>query len=252
ALRGVAGTGADAVRAAIAEALQSAQRQLCGQWACITGDLDFQVRGQVAREVPLQDTIVGSRTVFNRCPPQIKDIPVTSQWVLRRTGATVQHLWDHLTIPGYQNNRRDNGWQAQGQNGDVVDATLTAEWQGQLLHLDRDSFRIVVLPPVLAGSVSASPARARVGQNVTLSRTVRNSGAMGKDIPVQLRVVNLTRGTASVAWSQSMTLNPGETNSGNANWQVQGAAGDTLRIELIATVNGTVQVLGTAGFAIEP
>ncbi len=252
ALRGVAGTGADAARAAIAEALQSAQRQLCGQWACITGDLDFQVRGQAAREVPLQDTIVGSRTVFNRCPPQIKDIPVTSQWVLRRTGATVQHLWDNLTIPGYQNNRRDNGWQAQGQNGDVVDATLTAEWQGQVLHLDRDSFRIVVLPPVLAGSVSASPARARAGQNVTLSRTVRNSGAMGKDIPVQLRVVNLTRGTASVAWSQSMTLNPGETNSGNGNWQVQGAAGDTLRIELVATVNGTVQVLGTAGFAIEP
>ncbi|MDA8450088.1 carboxypeptidase regulatory-like domain-containing protein [Acidovorax sp. NCPPB 3859] len=252
ALRGAAGTGADAARAAIAEALQSAQRQLCGQWACITGDLDFQVRGQSAREVPLQDTIVGSRTVFNRCPPQIKDIPVTSQWVLRRTGATVQHLWDNLTIPGYQNNRRDNGWQAQGQNGDVVDATLTAEWQGQVLHLDRDSFRIVVLPPVLAGSVSASPARARAGQNVTLSRTVRNSGAMGKDIPVQLRVVNLTRGIASVAWSQSMTLNPGETNSGNANWQVQGAAGDALRIELVATVNGTVQVLGTAGFAIEP
>ncbi|AVS64735.1 hypothetical protein C8245_02640 [Paracidovorax avenae] len=252
ALRGAAGTGADAARAAIAEALQSAQRQLCGQWACITGDLDFQVRGQSARDVPLQDTIVGSRMVFNRCPPQIKDIPVTSQWVLRRTGATVQHLWDNLTIPGYQNNRRDNGWQAQGQNGDVVDATLTAEWQGQVLHLDRDSFRIVVLPPVLAGSVSASPARARAGQNVTLSRTVRNSGAMGKDIPVQLRVVNLTRGIASVAWSQSMTLNPGETNSGNANWQVQGAAGDALRIELVATVNGTVQVLGTAGFAIEP
>ncbi|WP_053843185.1 carboxypeptidase regulatory-like domain-containing protein [Paracidovorax avenae] len=252
ALRGAAGTGADAARAAIAEALQSAQRQLCGQWACITGDLDFQVRGQSAREVPLQDTIVGNRTVFNRCPPQIKDIPVTSQWVLRRTGATVQHLWDNLTIPGYQNNRRDNGWQAQGQNGDVVDATLTAEWQGQVLHLDRGSFRIVVLPPVLTGSVSASPARARAGQNVTLTRTVRNSGAMGKDIPVQLRVVNLTRGTASVAWSQSMTLNPGETNSGNANWQVQGAAGDTLRIELIATVNGAVQVLSTAGFAIEP
>jgi hypothetical protein len=200
----------------------------------------------------LQDNIVGSRTVFNNCPAQIKDIPVTSLWVNRRTGASVQNLWDNLTIPGYQNNRRDNGWQALGQNGDTIDVTLTAEWQGQVLHLDRDAFRIIVNPPILSGSVTANPSRAKAGANVTLSRTIRNTGAMGKDIPVQLRAINTTRGTTQQIWSQSLTLNPGETNNGNTNWQVQGSAGDLIRVQLIATPGAAEQILGSVDFTVEP
>ena len=241
-----------AARLAIAQALQAAERQLCRQWACITGELDFKVNNQPSRQVPLQDNIVGSRTVFNNCPAQIKDIPVTSLWVNRRTGASVQNLWDNLTIPGYQNNRRDNGWQALGQNGDTIDVTLTAEWQGQVLHLDRDAFRIIVNPPILSGSVTANPTRAKAGANVTLSRTIRNTGAMGKDIPVQLRAINTTRGTTQQIWSQSLTLNPGETNNGNTNWQVQGSAGDLIRVQLIATPGAAEQILGSVDFTVDP
>jgi hypothetical protein len=241
-----------AARLAIAQALQAAERQLCRQWACITGELDFKVNNQRSRQVPLQDNIVGSRTVFNNCPAQIKDIPVTSQWVNRRTGASVQNLWDNLTIPGHQNNRRDNGWQALGQNGDTIDVTLTAEWQGQVLHLDRDAFRIIVNPPILSGSVTANPSRAKSGANVNLSRTIRNTGAMGKDIPVQLRAINTTRGTTQQIWSQSLTLNPGETNNGNTNWQVQGTAGDRIRVQLIATPGAAEQILGSVDFTVDP
>lgn len=241
-----------AARLAIAQALQAAERQLCRQWACITGELDFKVNNQSSRQVPLQDNIVGSRTVFNNCPAQIKDIPVTSLWVNRRTGASVQNLWDNLTIPGYQNNRRDNGWQALGQNGDTIDVTLTAEWQGQVLHLDRDAFRIIVNPPILSGSVTANPSRAKAGANVTLSRTIRNTGAMGKDIPVQLRALNTTRGTTQQIWSQSLTLNPGETNNGNTNWQVQGTAGDQIRVQLIAKPDAAEQILGSVDFTVAP
>lgn len=241
-----------AARLAIAQALQAAERQLCRQWACITGELDFKVNNQPSRQVPLQDNIVGSRTVFNNCPAQIKDIPVTSLWVNRRTGASVQNLWDNLTIPGYQNNRRDNGWQALGQNGDTIDVTLTAEWQGQVLHLDRDAFRIIVNPPILSGSVTANPSRAKAGANVNLSRTIRNTGAMGKDIPVQLRAINTTRGTTQQIWSQSLTLNPGETNNGNTNWQVQGSAGDLIRVQLIATPGAAEQILGSVDFTVDP
>ncbi|BEP92019.1 hypothetical protein GmRootA79_04030 [Acidovorax sp. A79] len=239
-------------RLAIALALQAAERQLCQQWACITGELEFRVNNQTSRQVPLQDTIVGSRTIFNNCPPQIKDIPVTSLWINRRTGASVQNLWDNLTIPGHQNNRRDNGWQALGQDGDTIDVTLTAEWQGQLRHLDRDAFRIIVNPPVLSGGVTASPAHAKAGQNVNITRTIRNSGAMGKDIPVQLRTTNVTRGGSTQIWSQALTLNPGETSNGNTNWQVQGTTGDVVRVQLIATLGAAEQILGTVDFTVDP
>ena len=241
-----------AARLAVAQALQAAERQLCRQWACITGELEFKVNNQSSRQVPLQDTIVGSRTVYNNCPAQIKDIPVTSLWVNRRSGTSVQNLWDNLTIPGHQNNRRDNGWQALGQEGDTIDVTLTAEWQGQVLHLDRDAFRIIVNPPILSGSVGASPAHAKAGSNVNLTRSVRNTGAMGKDIPVQLRATNVTRGTNQQIWSQSLTLNPGETNNGNTNWQVQGTAGDLIRVQLVATPGAAEQVLGSVDFTVDP
>lgn len=256
AVRSLSGSVNSQVRAnarlAIAQALQATERQLCQQWACITGDLGFSVNNAASRQVPLGDTIVGSRTVFNNCPPLIKDIPVTSNWVNRRTGASVQNLWDNLTIPGHQNHRRDNGWQAQGQGGDTIDVTLTAEWQGLLLHLDRDAFRIVVNPPVLSGGITATPTRARAGQNVTITRTIRNGGAMGKDIPVRLRATNVTRGGTVQIWSQSLTLNPGETHNGNTNWQVQGSAGDVVRIQLIATVGATEQILGSVDFTVDP
>lgn len=239
-------------RLAIALALQAAQRQLCQQWACITGKLGFSVNNQASRQVPLGGTIVGSRTLFNNCPSQIKDIPVTSLWVNRRNDATVQNLWDNLTIAGNQNNRRDNGWQAQGQGGDTIDVTLTAEWQGLILHLDRDAFRIVINPPILSGGVTASPTRAKTGQNVTITRTIRNSGAMAKDIPVRLRTTNVTRGGSAQIWSQSLTLNPGETHNGNTNWQVQGTAGDVIRVQMTATIGAVEQSLGSVDFTVDP
>lgn len=252
-VRSIASVTTTAYRLSLALAIQSAERQLCNQWACITGELDFTVNGQVARQVPLQATIVGSRIIRNNCPAQIKDIPVTSRWVNRRTGAEVQNLWDNLTIPGFNNNRRDNGWQALGQENDIIDVILTAQWQNEILHLDRDEFRIIVLPPVLSGTLSTNATHARAGQNVTLQRSVKNTGAMGNNIPIKLRITNTTQGGSLVQeFSQTVTLNPGETNNANQNWQVQGAAGSQIKIELIATVSGAQQVLATANFTIDP
>lgn len=228
--------------------------QLCQQWACITGKLDFSVNNQTARQVPLLGTIQGSRTVFNNCPAQIKDIPVTSSWVNRRSGAQVQNLWDNLTIPGNSNNVRLNGWQAdsQQQANDIIDVLLTANWQNQTLFLARDQFQVVVLPPVLAGSVSINPTHAKAGQNVTIARTVKNSGAMGNNIPVSIRVTDTTQGGKLLQqFDQTLTLNPGETNNGNTNWQVSGTGGDQVKVELLATINGVVQVLGSTNFTID-
>lgn len=253
-VRAITSLDTSTARQALAQALQGAERQVCQQWACITGKLDFSVNNQTARQVPLLGTIQGSRTVFNNCPAQIKDIPVTSSWVNRRTGAQVQNLWDNLTIPGNSNNVRLNGWQAdsQQQANDIIDVLLTANWQNQTLFLARDQFQVVVLPSVLNGSVSISPTHAKAGQNVTIARTIKNSGAMGNNIPVSIRVTDTTQGGKLLQqFDQTLTLNPGETNNGNTNWQVSGTGGDQVKVELLATVNGVVQVLGSTNFTID-
>jgi hypothetical protein len=256
ALRQISSMDTSAPRLAVAQALQAAERQLCTQWGCITGSLDFSVNNQWGvRQVPLSNNIVGNRIVYNNCPAQVKDIPVTSSWINRRTGSEVQNLWDNLTIPGYNNHRRDNGWQAQGQDGDTIDVTLTAQWPtaNDLMHLKRDSFQIVVLPPVLSGSVSINPTHAKVGNNVTINRSVSNSGALGQGIPIQLHITNVTKGGTLVQdINQTLTLNPGENNNGNTNWQVSGSANDQIKIELKATVSGVTQTLSSTLFKIDP
>ncbi|MNV65947.1 hypothetical protein D3C71_1586710 [compost metagenome] len=100
--------------------------------------------------------------------------------------------------------------------------------------------------------MGANPTHAKAGANVNLTRSIRNTGAMGKDIPVQLRATNMTRGGIKQIWSQSLTLNPGETNNGNTNWQVQGAAGDLIRVQLIATPGAAEQILGSVDFTVDP
>ena len=40
-------------------------------------------------------------------------------------------------------------------------------------------------------------------------------------------------------------------NNGNTNWQVNGPGGARVKVELQATVNGVVQVLGTTSFTID-
>jgi hypothetical protein len=247
-------TSVDTSRAkqSIAYALQSSERQLCGQWACVTGALNFTVDNVVTRQVALRSTIVGTRTVYNNCPAQIKDIPVISSWVNRRTGEEVQHLWDNYTLPGNSNNQRGNGWQALGNENDIVDVVQTAQWRNEILHLNRDSFQIVVYPPVLKGSISLSLSRAKPGQTITISRSVTNSGAIGKDIPISLRIVNVTQGNKVVqTYTQTSTFNPGETNTSNVNWQVQGVGLDKFAIELIATVSGSSIALARNEFTID-
>lgn len=243
------------MRRKVAYALQSSQRGLCLQWACISGQLDFKVRNQSARNVPLQDNVVGSRFIHNHCPIQVKDIPVTSSWVNRRTGGEVQHLWDNLTLNPGDINRRDNGWQANGQIGDVIDITLTAKWPTEQNHLflARDSLQLVVLPPILNGALDVQPTPARVGQNVTISRLIANSGALVQNMPVTIRITDPGAGGVLVQEiTQTMTLNPGEANQGNTNWNVVGSPGKTFHIELRATVNGVVQTLANTTLVVIP
>ena len=84
-------------------------------------------------------------------------------------------------------------------------------------------------------------------------RSLSNSGALGKDIPVKLRITNTSKSGALVQEiSQTVTLNPGETNNATVNWQVQGPAGDQLKIELMATVGGVIQLLATTTFKVDP
>lgn len=232
--------------------LQTAERQLCNQWACITGALGFTVSNVEVREVPLLATIVGRRIVYNSCQPQIKDIPVTSSWVNRSTGISVENLWDNLTIPGLNNNRLDNGWQAQGNQNDIIDVLLTAQWQGETLHLARDAFGLIVLPPKLTGTVTVNPTHAKASANVTISTSENNSGAMSSNIPVTITVTNTTKG-GTVLWisTQNMTFNPGQSSSGNTNWFVNGTGGDQVLITLTATVGGVVQTLGSTNFTID-
>ena len=254
-LRGITGLDTSAARQALAIAVQVVQQQLCGQSACIRGELDFTVNNTPSQEVPLQANIVGKRTVYNDCPAPITDVSVTASWINRRTGTSVQNLWDNLNLAGNSDNRRDNGWQAQGQENDVIDVTLTAQWPtaSDLLHLDRNAFQLIVLPPRLSGTLSANPNHAKAGTTVSLSRSLSNSGALGKDILVKLRITNTSKGGVLVQdISQTVTLNPGETNNANVNWQVQGPAGDQLKIELMATVGGISQILATTTFKVDP
>jgi hypothetical protein len=60
-------TSVDTSRAkqSIAYALQSSERQLCGQWACVTGALNFTVDNVVTRQVALRSTI-GTRPANNQ------------------------------------------------------------------------------------------------------------------------------------------------------------------------------------------
>lgn len=135
---GIGEYSAATARLAVAQALQAAQRQLCRQWACISGALDFRRNGQPSHQVPLHESIVGRSLVVNHCAAPIADLPVTTLWVNRRSSATVHQFSEPLNIAGHQSARRDTDWNAQGQHGDSIDITLTAHWLDQLLHLDRD------------------------------------------------------------------------------------------------------------------
>jgi len=138
-----------AARQAIAVALQAAQRQLCRQWACLSGALGFTVNGQRSHEVPLAGHVEGSRTVYNQCPQPFEGIVVTSQWIDRRTGVGVQYLSDTLSLAGDSQHRRANVWQADGWHSDIIDVILTAQWPtaDELLFLDRSALQIAARPP---------------------------------------------------------------------------------------------------------
>jgi hypothetical protein len=240
ALRSISNADTSAARLSVAQGLESVAPSLCRMLGCITGSISLSTR-----QIPLTNTIVMGRTVYNNCPPQIKDIPVTALLIRERTGATELTLWDNLTIPGYQNNLRQAGWQALGQEGDILSLNLSAVWMNHFLQLDRQSFEIIVPPPVLTGSVTA-PATARANDNVNISWKVSNSGAIGKDIPVALRFTNLTQGVALTSFNQSLTLNPNQTSTGNYNWFSSGNVGDQIQVQLVGTVKNVEQILGTA------
>ena len=79
-----------------------------------------------------------------------------------------------------------------------------------------------------------------------------NSGAIGKDIPISLRLVNVTQGNKVIqTYTQTSTFNPGETNNSNVNWQVQGVGLDKIAIELMATVSGSSTVLARNEFTVD-
>jgi len=238
-IRSISSVDTAASKQVLAQALQGVAAPLCKMLGCITGSVSFSTR-----EVQLGNNIVMGRTVYNNCPPQIKDIPVTGLLTRQRTGATELILWDNLTIPGYQNNLRQAGWQALGQEGDVLSLNLSAVWLGHYLQLDRQSFSIVVLPPVLTGSITL-PATSRAGDNLTIGWRVANSGALGKDIPVSLRLTNVTQAKLATSYDQALTLNPGQTSNGNYNWFSTGNVGDQIKVELIATVKGVAQTLSS-------
>ncbi|MDP5241122.1 carboxypeptidase regulatory-like domain-containing protein [Uliginosibacterium sp. 31-16] len=245
-IRSISSVNTDAPRLAISQALESASAPLCKMLGCITGSVSF-----ATREIQLGNNIVMGRTVYNNCPPQIKDIPVTGLLIRERTGATELTLWDNLTIPGYQNNLRQAGWQALGQEGDVMSLDLSAVWMNHYLHFDRQSFQIVVLPPKLAGTLTL-PSNPRASDNLNIGWKVVNSGALGKDVPVSLHFTNVTQAKPAGAYDQTLTFNPGQTSSGNYNWFSSGAVGDQIKVDLVATVKGVTQTLSSATMTLKP
>jgi hypothetical protein len=129
------------VQQTLAWALEAVADSQCRQAGCIVGWLTFE-----ARDIALRDTLHWSRVIRNNCPEQIKDIETTARLIRRRDGYEALRLWDNLTIPGLQQNERGSGWQADAGSvveGDLIDVSLSADWQGLVLPLATDPIRII-------------------------------------------------------------------------------------------------------------
>lgn len=151
----ITGVDASGARDAVALALEASTDALCQSLMCFAGELDLS-----DNKPRLGSSLGLGRSVTNTCGMALRGANLVSELTNRRTGQSVFEARDgNITLSAGQTLEREALWSVQGQAGDVVDAVLSAQWQGHQIELDRQT---ATLAP------AQSPCRA--GQPLALNR----------------------------------------------------------------------------------
>lgn len=132
----IAITSADTrtARDAVAKAMEATSSALCQTLACLGGSISL------AGQPLLGSTLGVTRGAANMCPAPVRDVDLVLELTNRRTRQTVLNLQDdNLTLNGGQASQRQASVVVQGQVGDVLEALLTANWQGHQIELAKTS-----------------------------------------------------------------------------------------------------------------
>lgn len=140
ALLSITSVDVTAARDAVAMAAEATSDMLCQGLACVSGALSLSPQTVIAGA-----NINVNRVVGNMCTPQVKDIAVKASLVNRRTAATVLALTDVVTLNAQESNTRNAVWPSRGQNGDWIDAALTATYQGHQWQLAQTQAQLVTV-----------------------------------------------------------------------------------------------------------